>query len=252
VAEKITVTILTKNSATYLWRCLDALRMFDEVIVLDTGSSDETLSIAQPFSNVKVSEYPFKGFGPMKNLAVEKASNDWILSIDSDEIVTPSLAEEIFALELDCKKIYSVERDNFYRDRLIRGCGWNNDRVLRLFNRIRVRFNDRLIHEGLSVADGTQIVPLAGRLQHFPYDDVAQLLQKMQHYSTLWAEENCGKKKSTPVRAFLNGMITFFKSYLLQNGWRYGYEGLLISVSNANGAFYKYIKLYEYGKTGKL
>jgi glycosyltransferase involved in cell wall biosynthesis len=245
VANNISVTILTKNSAAYLAECLGALSAFDDVVVLDNGSTDDTIAIARGFANVTVHEHPFIGFGPMKNLAVDKASNDWILSIDSDEVVTPELAGEILALDLDDNLVYTIERDNFYHGRLIRGCGWDRDRVHRLFNRRRTRFNDRLIHEGIIGKAEMRPELLRNRMRHYTFDNASQLVHKMQHYSTLWAEENRGRKKSTPLKALLNGLATFFKSYVLQNGWRYGYEGLLISISNANGAFYKYIKLYE-------
>jgi glycosyltransferase involved in cell wall biosynthesis len=250
VAHDITVTIIAKNSSATLRQCLQALSGFREVVLLDTGSTDDTMTIARSFPNVVLYEHSFAGFGPMKNLAISKASNEWILSIDSDEVVTPELASEIAGMKLDESCIYEVGRDNHYHGRLIEGCGWNRDRVQRLFNRKRVRFNDRLIHEGLAVPEGVTVTPLKGRLKHYPYNEAAQLLQKMQQYSTLWAEENLGKKRSTPVKAVLNGLVTFFKSYILQSGWRYGYEGLLISVSNANGAFYKYIKLYEASRNG--
>ena len=245
MANNISVTVLTKNSAAYLAECLGALEAFAEVVLLDSGSTDETISIARRFRNVVVFEHSFIGFGPMKNLALDKASNDWILSVDSDEIVTPELAREILDLDLDGSRLYAMERDNYYHGRLIRGCGWDNDRVNRLFDRKSTRFDDKLIHEGLSGSKSMTTQLLRGRLKHYTYDDASQLVQKMQHYSTLWAEENRGRKKSSAFRALLNGILTFFKSYVLQNGWRYGYEGLLISVSNANGAFYKYIKLYE-------
>ena len=245
MADKISVTILTKNSAACLAECLSALEAFDEVVIVDNGSTDDTISVASGFRNVTLYEHPFIGFGPLKNIAVDKASNDWILSVDSDEIVTPELTREILSLELDRKLIYAVERDNYYHRRLIRGCGWQNDRVQRLFNRKRTRFDDKLIHEGLANREGLKTELLQGRLRHYSYDNASQLVHKMQHYSTLWAEENQGRKKATPFKALLYGMITFFKSYVLKSGWQYGYEGLLISISNANGAFYKYIKLYE-------
>lgn len=252
MANNISVTILTRDSAKYLPECLGALSAFDEVVVLDNDSTDDTIAIAKRFPNVVVHEHPFIGFGPMKNLAVDKASNEWILSIDSDEVVTPELAREILSLDLDASLVYEVERDNYYHGRLIKGCGWANDRVQRLFNRNTTRFNDKLIHEGLTRKDIMKTEPMKGHLKHYPYDEASQLLQKMQHYSTLWAEENRGRRKTSPTGAVLSGLATFFKSYLLQNGWKYGYEGLLISVSNANGAFYKYIKLYEADRTDHL
>ena len=245
MAEKITVTILTKDSEATLRECLEALRGFDEVVVLDSGSGDRTLEIARSFPNVVVHEHPFLGFGPMKNLAVDKASNDWILSVDSDEVVSSFLAEEIQSMQLDEHCVYAVGRDNHYHGRLINGCGWDNDRVERLFNRKRVRFNDRMIHEGLEINEATRLVRLRGRLKHYAYDNASQLIAKLQHYSTLWADERKGKKSASALQAFLYAAFSFFKYYILKRGWLYGYEGLLISVSNANGVFYKYIKLYE-------
>jgi glycosyltransferase involved in cell wall biosynthesis len=252
VANNISVTILTNNSGAYLSECLSALQAFSEVVILDNGSTDDTVAIASGFRNVTLHEHPFTGFGPMKNIAVDKASNDWILSVDSDEIVTPELAHEILGLKLDGNMVYVIERDNHYHRRLIRGCGWDNDRVERLFNRKSTKYDDKLVHEGLIMSGNLNTELLSGRLNHYPYDNASQLLQKMQHYSTLWAEEYHGRKKVSPLKAMLYGILTFVKSYLLKNGWRFGYEGLLISVSNANGVFYKYIKLYEVDREHRL
>lgn len=252
MAENISVTILTRNSAKYLAECLGALVSFNEVVVLDNGSTDETIAIARGFANVTVHEHPFIGFGPMKNLAVDRASNDWILSIDSDEVVTPELCREILGLQLDEARVYEVGRDNHYHGRLINGCGWGNDRLERLFNRRRVRFNNRKIHEGLDIGEGIKVLPLNGTLNHYAYDDASQLIQKLQQYSTLWAEENKGRRKVSPLQAFLFAGFAFFKYYVLRKGWLYGYEGLLISISNANGVFYKYIKLYETNRFNDL
>ncbi|MEI7695756.1 MAG: glycosyltransferase family 2 protein [Chlorobium sp.] len=252
MADNISVTILTKNSAATLVECLTALEAFSEVVIVDTGSNDGTISIASGFKNVIVYEHPFIGFGPMKNFAVDRAANEWILSVDSDEVVTPKLVHEILTLKLDVNMVYKMERDNYYHRKLIRGCGWENDQVERLFNKRSTRYNDNQVHEGLAIDGNLKTVLLSGRLKHYPYDNASQLLYKMQHYSTLWAEDQRGRKKSSPLKAMLYGVLTFLKSYLFKRGWRYGYEGLLISVSNANGVFYKYIKLYEADREHRL
>ncbi len=252
MANNISVTILTKNSGAYLFECLSALDAFAEVVIVDTGSTDDTIAIALGFNNVKLYEHPFIGFGPMKNIAVDKSSNDWILSVDSDEVATPELVSEILNLTLDCHIVYVIGRDNHYHRRLIRGCGWDNDRVERLFNRQSTRYDSKQVHEGLIMTSNLKTELLSGKLKHYPYDNASQLLQKMQHYSTLWADEHHGRKQASPFKALLFGVLTFLKSYLLKKGWRYGYEGLLISVSNANGVFYKYIKLYEAEKEHSL
>ncbi len=244
--------MLTRNSTAYLGECLGALEAFAEVVIVDNGSTDDTIAIASGFSNVTVYEHPFIGFGPLKNIAVERASNDWILSVDSDEIVTPELAREILRITLDSNSVYSMERDNYYCRRLIRGCGWQNDQVQRLFNRKSTRYDDKVVHEGLIMNENLKTEKLQGRMKHYPYDSASQLIQKMQHYSTLWAEENLGRKKASPLKALFYGLVTFFKSYVIKSGWLYGYAGLLISISNANGVFYKYVKLYEAKRPNQL
>jgi len=136
MVERISVTILTKNSERRLARCLDALREFDEVLIVDNGSSDDTLEIAAKYPNVRVLEHEFTGFGPLKNFAVKEAKNDWIFSVDSDEVATRELIESI--KELDPEKmenIYSVERLNHYGNRPVKCCGWYPDIVMRIFNR---------------------------------------------------------------------------------------------------------------------
>lgn len=250
MAHDITVTIIAKNSAATLRECLQALGGFSEVVLLDTGSTDETMVIARSFPNVTLYEHPFAGFGPMKNLAISKASNDWILSIDSDEVLEPGLAHEILNLDLDPNRVYAIERDNYYRRKLVRCCGWEGDRVTRLFNRKATRFNSSLVHEALLPGDNLKMTLLKGRMRHYTFDSASELIDKMQHYSTLWAREHAGKKTSSPFKALLRGGLVFFKSYILQKGFLCGHAGLVISISNANGAFYKYIKLYESSRNG--
>ncbi|HMW16268.1 MAG TPA: glycosyltransferase family 2 protein [Accumulibacter sp.] len=240
----ISVTILTKNSEKYLVRCLDALAAFDEVIVVDNGSTDSTMALAVTYPNVRLIEHPFIGFGPLKNFAVAAARNNWILSVDSDEIVTSALLDELVALDLsDERTVYSIARDNHYNGKLVRCCGWRPDRVLRVFCRTHTRFNDAQVHESLILKSETRIHPLRGTLQHFPYANAAELIEKMQKYSTLYAEQSA--KRSSPAKAFFRASFAFIRNYVFQKGFLCGYEGLLISVSNAIGVFYKYIKLYE-------
>lgn len=244
MVKQISVTILTKNSQKYLAECLNALKEFDEIIILDNGSTDKTLQIAKTFSNAKVVKHDFIGFGPLKNLAVQKAKNDWILSIDSDEIATTELIESIKSINPNrINYIYSISRENYYKKRCIKCCGWHPDVVDRLFNRKYTQFSNAKVHESLIIKPNTKKILLKGKLKHYPFDSVESLIDKMQRYSTLYAEQS--QKQSSPFKAFLRASFAFFKNYILQKGFLYGYEGLLISVSNANGVFYKYMKLYE-------
>jgi glycosyltransferase involved in cell wall biosynthesis len=242
--QKISVTILTKDSSRYLEEVLEALESFDEIIILDNGSSDDTIEIAKKFANVKVYEHEFIGFGPLKNLAIDYASNDWILSIDSDEIVSQTLVKEILSQKLEPNIVYSIPRDNYYNHKHMRCCGWEGDRVNRLFNKKMTSFNNNLVHESL-ILDKMSIKELNSTLVHYSFNSASQLIDKMQKYSTLYAKDYNGKKSSSPLKAFIRASFAFFKYYFLKKGFLNGYEGLVISVSNANGVFYKYIKLYE-------
>ncbi len=243
----ISVTILTKDSEKHLKKVLEKCQSFDEVIVLDNGSVDGTLEIASSFKNVKIYKEAFCGFGPLHNLAVDYASNEWILSLDSDEVLSDALIAEIQAKDLDKKSIYSFSMRNYYNGRWIKACGWHPDRHLRLFNRQSTRFSNDFVHEKV-IQDGLEEVRLEGHLLHYSYDSIEDFLRKMQAYSKLFAEQNCGKKSSSLMKAILHGLFAFFKSYILKRGIFFAYEGFVISIYQANTAFYKYLKLYEANK----
>jgi glycosyltransferase involved in cell wall biosynthesis len=247
LANKISVIILTKNSNKYIKECLNALTDFNEIIILDNGSTDNTLDIVKQFDNTKIFENEFIGFGPLKNLAISKTTNDWVLSVDSDEIISKQLSNEILNLELSSDNIYSIKRHNYYNKKLVNCCGWNNDFVNRLFDKNSVKFNDNLVHESLQKSD-KNTKKLNEIIKHYSFDNAEQLLQKMNHYSSLWANDNLNKKTSSPAKATLKAIFAFIKFYILKGGIFAGYRGVLISLSNANGVFYKYIKLYELQK----
>lgn len=239
----ISVTILTKNSAKHLKQVLEALSSFEEVLLYDNGSEDETFAIAREFENVRVERGPFLGFGPSHNKATFSAKHDWILSIDSDEVATKELIAEIQALEVDPRAVYSISRKNFYNGKWIRGCGWYPDRVVRLYNRQYTSFTDAQVHEGVR-CEGMQVIPLKNPLIHYSYDSTDQFISKMQSYSTLFAKQNSGKKSSLG-KAIGHGLAAFFKSYVIKRGFMDGKEGFIISIYNGNTAFYKYLKLAE-------
>lgn len=248
MANKISVTILTKNSSKYIKECLEALQKFDEIIILDNGSTDNTIQISSTFSNAKVYENEFIGFGPLKNLAISYTSNDWVLSVDSDEIFSPELVDEILNKKLESNKVYSILRDNYYNGKLVKCCGWGNDYVNRLFNKQTTKFNDKEVHESLRL-ENLGVEKLENTFKHYSFNNASELLDKMDRYSTLYAKEHKGKKSSSPSKAFFRALFAFIKNYFFQRGFLCGYEGLAISISNANGVFYKYLKLYEENKS---
>jgi len=243
----ISVCILTKNSASTLKKTLDQTLSFPEVLILDNGSKDETCSIAATYPNVKIFKSPFLGFGPMRNKIASLANNDWILALDSDEILSPELLKELKQIHLKPDHIYSICRHNFYNNKHIKGCGWHPDRVIRLYNRLSTNYCDSLVHESV-VKKNSIVIKLKHPIWHTPYQTTFDFLSKMQHYSTLFAEQNKNKKKSSFAIALKHAAFAFLKSYFLKKGFVDGKEGFFISFYNANTAFYKYIKLKEYNE----
>lgn len=240
----ISVTILTKNSEKYLEEILITLNDFDEVLLLDNGSKDNTLNIAKKFKNTTIRSTEFIGFGKLHNLAIDLAKNDWILSIDSDEIPSKALIKEILTKKLDPGHVYSIVRHNYFNDKFIRWCGWYPETVLRLFNKQKTRFTESEVHEKVIIGNLKEAC-LKNPLKHYPYASITDFLRKMQHYSELFAKQNKGKKKSSPLKAICHGTFAFFKSYFIKRGFLGGYEGFLISMYNGHTAFYKYLKLFE-------
>ncbi|MGM0440265.1 MAG: glycosyltransferase family 2 protein [Chlamydiota bacterium] len=240
----ISVTILTYNSQKHLKEVLGAVQQFDQVIILDSGSNDNTLSIAEQFPNVDIHSTNLPGFGPKHNQASALARNDWILSLDSDEVLTPDLVEELLGLELDPQYVYSVPMNNYFNGKHIRCCGWYPDRHVRLYNRKRTSFTDAFVHEGIIIAGVTEKF-LKHPVCHYSYDSISDFLVKMERYTSLFAEQNRGRKKSSVLKALGHGCFAFLKAYFLQKGCLYGYEGMVIAAYQGNTAFYKYLKLLE-------
>ncbi len=241
---KISVTVLTKNSEAYLEEVLQSTTSFDEVILYDSGSEDRTLEIAKSFSNVQVHEGPFEGFGVVHNRVSGLASNDWILSIDSDEVLTPELVEEIQALQLDPKKGYSIWRKNLIEGKWIWHSGWAPDRVVRLYNRKETRFTDAAVHEAVKM-EGLEAVSLQHPLLHYPYRDSADFMRKMKLYAELFAKENVGKKRSSFLKALSRSAFTLFKTLILKKGIFGGKWGWHIAIYNAATTYFKYMLLLE-------
>lgn len=250
--SKITVTILVKDAGATITQCLNSVAAFGEIIVLENGSTDDSLDkiveFAQKHGNLHIHHSEFIGFGPLKNLAVSHARNDWIFSIDADEVLEPDCLEHIRIISLQPNEIGAVSRKNLYRGEWIKACGWSPDYVMRLFNRREVKFNQNRVHESLVVREGQQVFNLNGHLKHYAFEDISSLLDKLQRYSTLWAEQNLDKDVTVPS-AMRHAQWNFWRNYVLKKGITYGYKGFIISLCNALGTFFKYMKLYEIKKT---
>ncbi|MGZ5209170.1 MAG: glycosyltransferase family 2 protein [Sulfuricurvum sp.] len=239
----ITVVVIVKNGGTILTHCLDSLRSFEDVIVYNNGSTDDTALIASKYPNVQLIDGEFTGFGPTKNTAAGFAKNDWILSLDADEILNDAIVQEIMGLELELENVYSLLRKNFYKTTEIAHC-WGADEIVRLYNRKTTSYNENYVHEHIVTA-GLKIEKLNNSFSHYPYGNISEFILKADRYSTLFANDNVGKKSSSPTKAFFNGLYSFFRTYILKRGFLDGYAGLIIAFSHMATNFYKYIKLYE-------
>ncbi len=240
----ISVTILTKNSSRYIEKVLSALQEFDEVAILDTGSTDNTVEIARRFPNVIVHFHTFAGFGEAHNRITALAKNDWILSLDSDEIASKDIVDEILHTELDSQCVYSFSRHNYYRGKFIKGCGWYPDTVVRLYNRSKTGFSDAYVHEKV-LTEGLKVVSFKAPVLHFPYNTIDDFLSKMQLYSSLFAKDKRGKKRASLFQAISHALFSFFRCYFLKKGILLGSQGFEISAYNAITAYYKYLKLRD-------
>ena len=238
----LSVIVITKNEAHAIGKCLESVSWADEIIVLDSGSTDGTAKICESLgAKVHVTDWP--GFGPQKNRALDLATGEWVLSLDADETVTAELKAEILeAVSKGDADAYSFPRSSSYCGRFMRHGGWWPDRVTRLFRRGRARFSEDLVHERL-VVDG-RTAELAAPLTHIAFSDLEEVLQKVDRYSTAGAMMMAKRgKKASLGAAILHGFWSFFRTYFLKAGFLDGGEGFMLAVSNAEGAYYRYLKL---------
>ncbi|MCV3427471.1 glycosyltransferase [Campylobacter sp. IFREMER_LSEM_CL1904] len=249
--KQISVIMIVKNAQKTLKACLESLQEFGEIVLIENDSNDDTLKIAYEFSknykNIKIYQHKFIGFGPLKNLAISYASNDWIFNIDADELAKKEFLQELGQIEPNKEDIIALPRENLYNGEWIKACGWWPDHVMRVFNKTHTSFNKNLVHESLILHEDSKKIKLQNGLRHFAFDDIDSLLDKLQKYSKLWALQNLHKESSV-CKALLRGIWTFFRNYVLKKGIFYGYKGFIISTCNGLGAFFKYMKLHELKK----
>ena len=222
--KKISVCILVKNAQNTLAQCLESLREFGEIVLLDNNSTDKTLQIAQEFNtaykNLRIEKSEFIGFGALKNLCVSYAKNEWILSIDSDEVLENEALSEIKALDLKQNCVVALGRKNLYDGEWIKACGWYPDFVWRIFNKNFTGFNDNFVHESVKIPQNAEKIYLKNALKHYAYDSIEALLDKLQRYSTLYAQRNLDKSSSMG-KALLRSFWSFLRNYFLKKAFLY-------------------------------
>jgi glycosyltransferase involved in cell wall biosynthesis len=237
------VAIIALNSEARLAQCLEAVSFAQEIVVVDGGSTDATLAIAQAHRARVLVEREWPGFGPQKNRAVAALSTDWILSIDTDEIVTPELAASIRdAIHAPQADVYALDRMSSFCGHWIRHSGWYPDWVPRLFRRGAARFSDDLVHERLIFA--TPAARVAGKLLHYSYEDFETVLRKLDAYSSAGARQRLAAgERSSLGQALARGVWAFVRTYVLRGGFLDGRAGFMIAAYNAQTVYYRFLKL---------
>lgn len=239
---KISATIITCNEERNLPRAIESLRCCDEILVVDSGSTDRTVELAGKFG-ARVIEAGWRGYAGQKNYAAGEAAHDWILSIDADEALSEDLEAEIWQLKKKgpAYDAYTVPRLAQYLGRWILYSGWYPDRKIRLFDRNKAQWVGDYVHE--SVVSNGRVGRLQGNLLHFTCGSLSEHLRTMDRYTTLAAEELAARRRRVGYRQLLlDPPWTFFKTYVLQRGFLDGVEGLSIAYMAALYAFLKYAK----------
>lgn len=243
---KLSVTIITRNEEADLGAALESVCWADEIVVVDSGSTDRTVEIARRFT-AQVTVHPWQGYVGQKNLAASMTTNDWVLSLDADERVTPELAASIrAALTNPTDAAYRCSRVAWHLGQWIRSTDWYPDRQVRLYDKRQAEWSGRHVHEALAVRGS--IGTLAGELQHYPYRDIADHLETIDRYTTLAAKQmhEQGRRPGLPAMV-LQPLFAFSRNYLLRGGLRDGRTGFVISAMNAYYVFLKFAKTWELG-----
>ena len=265
----LSVILIANNEANNILACLASVSFADQVVVVDSGSTDNTVELARSAGAEVVQTADWPGFGAQKNRALDLATCDWVFSIDADERVTPELAaqlkaaiklgmdveiqvEDKFDIENDSKgnknihehEAYEVPRLTQFCGQWIRHCGWTPDHVLRLFKRGSARFSNDLVHERLVQSQGT-CGKLTTQMLHFSYPTPASYWRKLDQYSQAWAvQRHLEGEKTSMLRAVMSGMVAFVRTYFVRLGFLDGALGFAVCTMQAQSAFGKYFTLY--------
>jgi len=245
---KLSVYILAFNEEAKIEDCVKSVTWADEVVVIDSHSTDKTAEIAEKLG-AKVVQVDFEGFGGIRVAGITHTQHDWILSIDSDERCTPNARQEILEIinSEDAKDVYYIPRRNIFMGKKIRFCGWYpNYRQPQLFRRGKLTYEAKdLVHEGYKI-EGS-IGYLKKDITQIPFTGVSEIFYKMNRYSDLGAEKLMQKGKSPPSFLYIlfRSLWTFIRIYLLRLGVLDGIPGFVIALSNFEGTFYRYLKLRE-------
>jgi glycosyltransferase involved in cell wall biosynthesis len=244
--QKLSAYILTYNEATKIEAAVASVQWADEVVVIDSFSTDRTAEIATSLG-ARVVQVQFNGFGELRNRAVEACKHDWIFSLDADERCTEEVRDEILGLLAGTPPhdVYLVPRKSYMMGRWIRGSGWYpNFRQPQLFRKGSMRYTLEPVHEGYENLSGKPIGALQNAVWQFPFRNLGEIIKKMNRYSSLGVPKLAGKRVSM-ASAFGHGVWAFLKHYIFKLGFIDGWAGFVIALGNFEGTFYRYAKRYE-------
>jgi len=242
---RISAVVITYNEENNISRCLESLSWADEIVVVDSFSQDRTKEIASSFTD-KIFDLEWQGFGKQKEFARTKASYDWVLSIDADEVVSEKLREEIKGIinKNDSLDDYYIPRLSNFLGRWIKHSSWYPDYVLRLFKKDKAKFDESLVHEKL-ILEGRGGV-LKNEILHYTDPDISHYLLKMNKYTSLSAEMLSSEgKNATLFDLLFRPMAIFFKMYLFKSGFLDGWQGFVLACFSSFHVFVKYAKLWH-------
>jgi glycosyltransferase involved in cell wall biosynthesis len=239
----ISVYIIAFNEAEKVKDTIESVLWADEIILVDSHSTDGTVAIAEGLG-ARVVQVPFRGFGALRNEALKSCSHDWILSIDADERCTPEVRDEILSIIADpsAADVYFIPRRNFFMGKWIRFSGWYpNYRQPQLFRRGAMVYDELPVHEGYVLRTAKPPGHLRHAIWQFPFKDPGELLRKNQKYSNLGATKLVNRRVSF-AGAFGHALWAFIKHFAFKLGFLDGWRGFVIAYSNSEGAYYKYLK----------
>jgi glycosyltransferase involved in cell wall biosynthesis len=255
MAPKLSVAIITFNEAANIRRTLESVKWADEIVVLDSGSTDGTVGICREYTD-KVTHQEWLGFARQKNLAIERATGQWVLCLDADEPVEPMLADEIRGVVSSsaARDGYFIPRKTFFLGKFIRYGGWYPDYNLRLFKKDKGRFEERAVHEAVKVQG--PVGRTKNAILHYAYPDLASYLSTINKYSslavTVMAERGISRFRMSWINILLRPLFTFLLKYVFRLGFLDGKHGLVLNLFHSWYVFAKYAKAWEHGKNKKI
>jgi (heptosyl)LPS beta-1,4-glucosyltransferase len=248
----LSAVLIVKNEAENIANCLETLTWADEIVVLDSGSSDATVERAAAYTEKVHVNADWQGYGVQRQRAQALASGDWVLMVDADERITPALRAEIqrSVAHDDRSKVYALPRLSWCFGRFIRHSGWYPDYVVRLYPRARAGYGAEIVHEKVHHGPEMQVERLRGDLLHYTYRDLEHYLVKSAGYAAAWAAQRAARgRRASLAQALLHGVGCFLRMYVLRVGFLDGRQGLLLALLSAHSTFAKYADLWVRTRT---